>query len=228
MEATVDARRWLPTARLNHRPPRKRSGYRPRNSVVGLGTSAFRSAVIRNERGGSSSARLFSHTLERLRQPMLSHGAAEDDINDTQRLSSDCLPCFPESGRPEEAPLRHHAAQDAKRRPCDVDSVLGWTTWCGDQHTQASAASAATPPERLRRELWIGLAATGTLARPEPASFRRRDFAVAAPNAPLRAGSATRRPGEGLRAELRSLQHEDCTLVSVSEEALVGGPRLDQ
>lgn len=38
--------------------------------------------VVRDERGGSPSASLFSHTLERLRERMLSLGAAEDDINE--------------------------------------------------------------------------------------------------------------------------------------------------
>lgn len=44
--------------------------------------------VIRNERGGSTSAILFAHTLERLRERMLSHGADPDDMDETQRLLS--------------------------------------------------------------------------------------------------------------------------------------------
>jgi SAM-dependent methyltransferase len=42
--------------------------------------------VIGNERGGSTSAILFAHTLERVRERMLSHGADPDDLHETQRL----------------------------------------------------------------------------------------------------------------------------------------------
>lgn len=42
--------------------------------------------IIRNERGGSASARLFAHTLERLRERMLSLGADLDDLDETHRL----------------------------------------------------------------------------------------------------------------------------------------------
>jgi SAM-dependent methyltransferase len=45
--------------------------------------------VVRDERGGSPSADLFAHTLERLRERMLSLGAAVDDLNEAQRALRD-------------------------------------------------------------------------------------------------------------------------------------------
>jgi 2-polyprenyl-3-methyl-5-hydroxy-6-metoxy-1,4-benzoquinol methylase len=45
--------------------------------------------VIRDNRGGSPSASLFAHTLERLRERMLSLGATVDDLEETHRLLAD-------------------------------------------------------------------------------------------------------------------------------------------
>ena len=42
--------------------------------------------VVRDERGGSPSAKLFAHTLERLRERMVSLGAGVDDLDEAHRL----------------------------------------------------------------------------------------------------------------------------------------------